>query len=39
MKVQEVFMRALAKEISWIQAAEIIGDTARLDSTVRGSRF
>ncbi len=25
MKVQEVFMRAMAKKISWMQAAEIMG--------------
>lgn len=29
MKVQEVFMRAINREISWIQAAEILGCTAR----------
>jgi transposase len=29
MKVQEVFMRAMAKKISWMQAAEIMGVTDR----------
>ena len=29
MKVQEVILRALAKKISWWQAAEIIGITTR----------
>ncbi|MGH9339865.1 MAG: helix-turn-helix domain-containing protein [Acidobacteriota bacterium] len=27
MKIQEVILRALAKKITWIQAAEIIGIT------------
>src|SRR5689334_14785692 len=29
MKVQEVFMQAMAKKITWIQAAEIMGVTDR----------
>ena len=29
MKVQEVYMRAMAKKITWIQAAEILGVTDR----------
>jgi transposase len=29
MKVQEVILRAMAKQISWLQAAEILGISAR----------
>ncbi len=29
MKVQEVFMQAMAKKITWMQAAEIMGVTDR----------
>jgi transposase len=29
MKIQEVILRAMSKQISWLQAAEIIGVSAR----------
>jgi hypothetical protein len=34
MKVQEVFMQAMAKKITWMQAAEIMGVTDRIDEAV-----
>jgi transposase len=35
MKVQEVILRAIAKKILWIQAAQIIGVSARQMSRMR----
>ena len=34
MKVQEVILRAMAKKITWWQAAEIIGDQRPADAAL-----
>ena len=37
MKVREVILRALAKKITWWQAAEIIGISDRAHATLAGA--
>ncbi len=37
MKVQEVILRAMAKKITWWQAAEIIGDQRPADAALAGA--
>ena len=37
MKVQEVILRAMAKKITWWQAAEIIGHERPADAAVAGA--
>ena len=37
MKVQEVILRAMAKKITWWQAAEIIGISDRSDAALAGA--
>ncbi len=37
MKVQEVILRAMAKKITWWQAAEILGLSDRVDAALAGA--
>ena len=37
MKVQEVILRAMAKKITWWQAAEILGPSDSVDAALAGT--